>query len=403
MDDQNTAIGAIGAVLGYIGAEGATPAMFERLLWPQRAHLGFTYRHVLKLALFGSTGGPVYKAALQVLDNAYSHGLLQGAGLGHMLGSSFFPQSESMYVLDSTDRQYDSHSEPSRNCLWERVSASMPPYSGLRQKKADMEHGHRTKQQSRSQVSVHHITLEIRDLPASATPVLNTDTETGAVSLRTLAGILTSELSGIVFSVLVAAICRTWVAILWLCPLFIKMASALAALKREPLQLENSSNADQDFEVQMPLETGSFLILTGPSALILQFFRHYGHPKRSRIREVVQLALVVASAVLFPLGLLFSITIMSNTTQYFWVSHQMYLVVAMYISRYMSPQLWASTEEVIAEKLWEAPTGAYLWADRAHELVLKAEVKTTYHGRYGEARNHVKDLLASRRDGSRKA
>lgn len=62
MDSQNT---TIGAVVGYIGAEGATPAIFERLLWPQRAHARFTCRHELKLAIFGSLGGPIYKAGLQ--------------------------------------------------------------------------------------------------------------------------------------------------------------------------------------------------------------------------------------------------------------------------------------------------------------------------------------------------
>jgi hypothetical protein len=91
---------------------------------------------------------------------------------------------------------------------------------------------------------------------------------------------------------------------------------------------------------------------------------------------------------------------MSNTTQYFWVSHQMYLVIAMYISRYMSPQLWASTEELIAAKLAESPTGSYIWADRQRKLALRAKVNTTCHGRVGEARRHVEALLSRDRDRS---
>ena len=38
---ETNVFGGFGAVLGYIGAEAATPNVFERLLWPQIFYSGF--------------------------------------------------------------------------------------------------------------------------------------------------------------------------------------------------------------------------------------------------------------------------------------------------------------------------------------------------------------------------
>lgn len=400
MADQNTAIGAIGAVLGYIGAEGATPASFERLVWPQRAYEGFSWRHAAKLATLAPGGGPVYKAGLQALDRAFECGLLRGSGLGHMLGSVFFPQSSGSYTLNSTDARFESHTEPARNCLWTRVVTLLPTPDASQASSLDAERSTHGKKITRTQLSVHHITLSIHDLQRTSSPALDVGTESRRCSFRTLAGMLASEVTGIILTILVAVIWRSGLAVLWMCPLLIKLLAAATALGREHLVLPGASSQwdaleepPHNFDVQMPLESGAFLILTGPPSLILQFFRHYGHPIRSRTREVLQLALIVISACLFPIGLVLSVTAMSGPIQYLWISHQMYLVLIMYISRYMSSALWASTEEMIAEKLARSPDGTFLWADEQKKQVVKAEVQTTFHGRYGEARTHAKDLI----------
>lgn len=402
------AIGAIGAVLGYIGAESATSTMFERLLWPQRFHANFSWRHYFKTVVFGPSGGPIYKAALEVMDLAFAHGLFKGKRLGHMLGSTFFPQSTTTYTRRSGDDEVDSQARQAGNCLWERVAAMLPPSVPSPQPQQDMEAAVRPENDVRAYSSVHHITLAICKFPAGSSCTLRKDTDSRRLSLRILLGIITSELLGIVFATFIAIVWKSWLAALWLAPLSVKLISAAFALDREDLDLCEPGMANpqavvmpQDFEVHLPLETSTFLIITGPPSLALQFFRHYGHPKRSRTREVAQLTSVVALSSLFPVGLLLSVTVMPEKIQYMWLSYQMYLVLVMYIARYLSQQTWGSTEEAIAESLANQPKGAYMFADFATRRVVEAKLETTTHGRYGEASAYARALLARKREVSR--
>lgn len=391
MNNQTPAIGAIGAVLGYIGAEGASPAIFERLLWPQRSYAGFTYqpKEVLKLALLGPSGGPTYKAALQVLDNAYLFGLLRGTGLGHMLGTAFYPQSMSTYRMCGSGKE-----SPARNCIWERVVGLLPAQARSAAPEKGEESGVVSAVPTRTQVGVHHITLSVEACENGSPSLLGVDTDASRTSPRIWIGMVVSEILGIVFTVLTAAVWQSGVAVLFICPLLIKVLSAVASLDREALELRKADvqGPHQDIEIRMPLENGAFLLLSGPPSLLLQFVRHYGHPVRNRSREMVQLIAVIASACLFPLGVVLSVTIMSENVQYVWISYQMYLVLTMYISRYMSQSLWTSTEEMIARKMSSEPRSTYLWKDREACLRVRATLETTLHDRLADARVHFQKL-----------
>lgn len=397
MTSQDRAVGVIGALLGYIGAEAAHEAPFEKLLWPQRAYSGFTWCHVLKTALLAPGGGPVYKVALQVLDKAFCYGLLRGSGLGSMLGTTFFPQTGSKYTLRSNSSDFLTHTEPSRNCLWERVILllPLPKVAGTSSEKAPDGEG-----VPRAHMAVHHIILAARDRPQGVCPALDVSTDSYRTSFRVLAGLFVSETLGVALAILIAVIWHSWLAALWVCPLGVKLLSAAAALDRDPLELQKFRKQDrvieraQDFEFDMSPETGMFLLITGPPTLVLQFVRHFGHPRRDRFREILQLCIVVASALLFPLGLVLSVTIMPEPLQYVWLSYQMYLVLAMYISRYMWVNLWSSTEEVIARELSSSPERAYLWGERKRRTTVEARIQSTYHAKYGEALVHMRKLLA---------
>jgi hypothetical protein len=171
------------------------------------------------------------------------------------------------------------------------------------------------------------------------------------------------------------------------------------ALDRESLTLDrnttpgNQAETPQCFVVHLPPESGAFLVLTGPSDLVLQFFRHFGHPKRNRLREIAQLALAVASGCLFPLGLLFSVTVMSQSIQYVWLSYQMYLVLTMYITRYMSLSLWCSTEELIAGEFAKGADCVYLWKDEGAGKVVKAVLQTELFPRFSDAKACTRELV----------
>jgi hypothetical protein len=120
------AMNAVGTVLGYIGAEAATTALFKRLLWPQSAYFNLQLRHIPQLALLQPGGGPLYKAALDALDTAFKHGLLRGRDQGHTLGTAFFQDSSTEYTLHNVDGQLEQPKEASRNNIWVRVMTIMP-------------------------------------------------------------------------------------------------------------------------------------------------------------------------------------------------------------------------------------------------------------------------------------
>jgi hypothetical protein len=106
-------------------------------------------------------------------------------------------------------------------------------------------------------------------------------------------------------------------------------------LSREPLvagpEADTEPQVVQDVEIHRPSSHGNFILITGPSTLVPQIFRH---PIRNRFRELVQVVIVVAYGCLFPAGLLCSMVWMPLAVQYAWLSYQLYAVPAMHVARY---------------------------------------------------------------------
>lgn len=67
MSETSAITGALGSIIGYLGSEVAEPAVFERLLWPERFYNVISCRNAIEMTLFMPLGGPVHKAALQTL------------------------------------------------------------------------------------------------------------------------------------------------------------------------------------------------------------------------------------------------------------------------------------------------------------------------------------------------
>lgn len=408
--DQTNIFGGFAAVLGYIGAEAATVEWFERLLWPQRFFSGFRAASVPSIALLLPMGGPLHKAALDTLDRAYNHGLFRGAHRGHMLGTPFFHALDWTYTMHG-DVEHETHTEPLRNCLWARALALIPTVEqAVSAGPGDEEKGRR-KQILRAQVAVNHLTLsapkpqDIHTLPFVSEPA---DTPT----LRVFAGIITAEVTGILFAVVQAIAYRTTWCILFLLPLLLRLFSASLALRREKLVSVSSAavatDPPLDFEVHCPQSDGSFMLLTGPPALVLQFVRHFGHPVRSRWRELAQLGTVTTFGALFPIGLLCSMVWMPLRVQCVWLSYQMYLVVAMHVARYTQSGLGSTTESRIAKTLaFEAAklddngerreeVSILFGHERKGEGTVKATWKVSHCSRNLEGKKEMEKLLRRR-------
>ncbi|KAI9370417.1 hypothetical protein BJX61DRAFT_548957 [Aspergillus egyptiacus] len=435
MVDQGSVNNALGTILGYLGAEIAPPDLFERLLWPQRYYNGFSWTSIPKMALFLSTGGPLHRAALVTFDDILHNDLLKGKHIGHMLGSPFYTDSGLTYtVYDAQGRK--EADEYVRNDPWTRAIAHYPiPSSALSTRPSAVYAEDGTPRPAASTIRAFHKVSYLKLSAvnqASQPPRAVTGVETGAVTVRVYAAIFATELIGIAIGTVVLARWRSLFGILWLVPLILKLISAAFALQREPLRVPPSPGTGTPSPIPSPSRTSSsssissssslspltaaappkifeihnekhgFLLIEGPEDLVLQFFRHYGHPIRNRVRESVQLAIIVGMGLVFPVGLVCSSVWMPVWLQYLWLGYQLYTTLAMHIYRFAGGRMWGTTEErLVGQFLQSGARGesqvAYLGS--ADGRCVMAEMNVTFHGRYAEAKEHLERLLAARAEG----
>jgi hypothetical protein len=416
MSDQGGVFGAFGAVLGYIGAEAATDIWFSSLLWPQRSFSHLTLRSIPTLALLMPMGGPLHKAALSTFDIANARGLLKGAREGHMLGTSFFKQTDWTYTIPGT-----ASSEPraARNCMWARALQYMPlpaeqpgslaglspPATGAAVEKGILPPAGNGRIPLRAKVAVYHLIFTPATAEDKASQMAFVRENCGRPGSHVYLSIFIAELSGIIIFAVIYAIGRSLWCLIWLVPLLLRLLSAFFALDREPLTPISSSisspsttptteaESSRDFVLHFPQsEGGDLMLFTGLSALVQQFFRHYGHPVRNRTREILQLCIIALFAALFPLGLLASTLWMPPLVQYAWTCYQLYIVMTMHIVRYTSFGRDTSTESKIADYLADRP--AILFGEKRHGAeTVKVSLIATYHARHQEASDCLERLV----------
>lgn len=365
---QNTSIlGALGTIVGYLGAEVAPDDLFERLLWPQRFYNDFHLRNAAKVAFLMPMGGPMHRAALATLDACLVNGLLPaGHQSGDMLGTAFFADRGLNYVIHNPMDKGPVQPidlKSARNAFWATVVEQLPPPASVPQP-GDSERPRAGIVRARTAVSL--LTISYAN-PDDVQPSKVIDGDTGPITMRCLLAIVTTEITGIVMGALVLGLWGSWFGILWWLPIVLKVNSALWVIQRESLTpckvRPQGEPADQYFELH-GLKRGVLLIL-GEPGLVQQFFRHYGHPIRHRSRELVQLGTVIAFCFLFPLGLLCSLVWMPVELQYLWLGYQLYATVAMHFYRYSGGLTWATTGERAAAKLASSLDEVVYFRDRA--------------------------------------
>ncbi|KAK2017023.1 hypothetical protein LZ32DRAFT_601012 [Colletotrichum eremochloae] len=408
---DSTISAALGAVLGYIGAEAATTFAFERLLWPQRFFSRLNVWSTFTIALLTPMGGPMHKAALNTLDIMFARGLLEGPQRGSMLGSAFFPELDRWSYTMYGDARVPLKTEPVRNALFPRALRRMPlPFMGpstTSQATLDVaENGTAVSRPVRARVAVSHLVLSRASAQDKASNLPLVSERASPPSTSVILGIFISELSAVIVAVIIASVFDSFWCLLWLVPLVLRLLSAVFSVDRESLVSTSSNLAgDQshDFEIHCPQKEGKFMLITGPPAIVLQFFRHYGHPVRSRSREVIQLGTVIILGGLFPFGLLCSTLWMPGPIASVWLCYQMYVVLVMHLVRYSS-LAWASTTEVaIATELSRGLScsneneydSSILFGQERNGLgTIKARVAVTYHNSYGAGKRAMDNLLS---------
>ncbi|KAG8529172.1 uncharacterized protein KY384_005807 [Bacidia gigantensis] len=401
-------ISALGTLIGYIGSEAATEDVFERLLWPQRFFNAVTWRDAFEVGLLLPMGGPIHKAALTTLDKFHTNGIFKGRDLGNMLGTAFFHDMSFKY------REHDpspgnTGKEYVRNGLWVQAISRIP--TGEEQKPLLV--------RAKSAVNFLELSHVFHDTK-SIDPALVIENDTGRITFRTLLALVWSEITAIATGAAVLGYWRSSFCLFWFFPLLLKLLSATCSIKREGLLPAPHQPASQTKEcppeTEEPIKRfeintrgNGFLIISGPESVVLQFFRHYGHPVRSRPREILQIIIIITLGFTFPAGLVASLIWMPEGMQYFWLGYQLYATIALYVARYTKGRQWATTEARMAAVLGkgcEDPGGGdgvvYL-RDGKEGTVVKGVLTRVGIGRFKEGQELVESYFDSRgRDGEEK-
>jgi hypothetical protein len=387
--------GALGTILGYLGAEVAEESTFERLLWPQRYYNDISPVILLRLALLMPSGGPLHRAALETLSRFQKNGLYLGKTRGNMLGSAFYRRLDVSYFA-RTLNGHENAAKESRNGFLVEISRSLA-------------HSHAARQNdnekimpalgasNRAHIPMHHVSLRCcssqTEMPRDVTNVSEDN-----LTWKCFFGVIASEMTAIVAAVLAVTHAHcTWLGIYFMLPLFFKAFSFGASVRREPLRAATSgeSKAETIFEVD-DLNHGLVLI-QGPDYAVRQFCRHYGHPIRgvnitaNRARENMSMALVYLFVGYFPAGLI-ALLWLHDDAQTLWLSYQLYVVFAMHVGRLMGLNGCARTEERIA-RLLNKGKRVGLRSSTGPSVVFSVE--TVWFENVSEGKNAVLEAIAA--------
>lgn len=223
--------------------------------------------------------------------------------------------------------------------------------------------------------------------------------DTGRVTIRTFLALIWSEITGLAMGAFVLAYWRSYLSFIWFLPLALKLLSAVFTIQREGL-LAKPSQKEQSLRNIKRLEVNTkghgVLVVEGIESVVLQFFRHYGHPIRNRVREFMQITIIVASGFVFPIGLVVSLVWMPIGMQYAWLGYQLYATTAMYIYRYTRQQS-ATTESRLAQVLAQGRTeeqAVYLLDDSG--TIVMGKLTRTPVGSYAEGQDVLKSIMSQK-------
>ena len=248
----------------------------------------------------------------------------------------------------------------------------------------------------RAQRPVHLLRLSREENPKSASfPVVNGDI--GSAKVRYIVAVLSSELTTLIAGAVTAVVWRSQFSFWYLIPLLLKLTALLCRVRRE--QLSPPSGEPKDNEpIFCEIEDFSkgFFLIEGKSELVLQFFKHYAHPKRSRrgilgdrFRELVSMGVITATAVLYPGGLV-AFILPPIAVQWVWLGYQLYTMVAMHMYRFGDGKYLGMTQKCIGERLYHKTR---VFFDDGSGNVLLARLETKTANSVEEGRELVESLV----------
>ncbi|KAL9024227.1 MAG: hypothetical protein Q9196_006670 [Gyalolechia fulgens] len=406
---------ALTAVIGYIGAEVAEESLLERLLWPQRFNNDMDLWIVLQQSLLGTVGGPLHKAALKTLDNLRAKGVYTGPCRGHMLGTIFFSELKIMH-FQRCKQERMLIPEKSRNGFWIRVlqNVDTDKHVAFKIPRQDAE-SNQPSNAHRSLQPVYHLKLGIPAEAQEPSPkdiCVNEDSVSWVVMINAVLSELVSGLASLVAGLKLKSLLFCFYLLL---PLLLKLFLIVFAVRRGGLmskqdlqrvaENENTSlSTTEAFEVADP--NHKFMVIEGPQPVIVQFFRHYGHPIRDRnslwggdrVREVASITFILCLFLYFPTGLLIA-QWSDEKIQYLWLAYQLYAILAMHIVRILGWQDLGRTEKRIAKLL---SNGTTIWLRTKSGCAVSASLVLYAVNKNVDGKLKVQELINQCKDQSAK-
>lgn len=211
---------------------------------------------------------------------------------------------------------------------------------------------------------VHHLKLNYASDAKRVDPHA-ISVEESTISWRTILGSVISEMPSIAIAITASA-AKTfktrWLTGYLLVPLCLKLVALLVSVHRDSIKEDKEKtegrpeSKDELYRLDDP--THGYSIIQGPPTVVLQFFRHYGHPqrdggvagRRDRAREIFSMGLVYCFVLNFPAGLISSLW-MPNHTQLLWLSFQVYCIFMMHLVRIVGWDNCGRTEARVARYL----------------------------------------------------
>ena len=395
------------AIIGYVGSEAAEEYVLERLVWPQRFNRNLSVRAALQQSLLMTIGGPIHKASLKALDVLRTNGLYRGACRGHMLGTVFFKDFHITHFRRSNQKQRNIP-EPSRNGFWIRIlqQIDVDKHVRLELPKMDLESSEARNDFFRSTQAVRHLKLDVVSAGKKPTPGIVCVNE-GRSDLVVVANVILSEFASLLTFLIAAIMLRDWLlSIYMLLPLAIKLLFMVFSVRREGLMTQkrlemvakkedSSLSKSEAFEVVD--REHEFMIVEGPQPVVVQFFRHYGHPIREnpshligdRLREVAAISLIVCLFLYFPVGLVMT-QWLNEEVQYVWLGYQLYAVIAMHVVRVLGWQEVGSTADRISKLLSDKKT---VWLQSSEGCTVSANLTVYRVASTAEGKLKIKEVI----------
>lgn len=410
---------ALGTIVGYLGTEVASSSMFYRLLWPSRFYNTKSLKSCIAIMLLMPIGGPMHKAAVEVLDKFMVAGLWKGYCRGDMLGTAFYCDSGQHY-FQRTVNGNASEKKEARNAFWITVLRLIPweqrPVTVKPAAQGDNESAAKAAARLRAQRPVFVLKLS----KANSTTAKNlavVDGDVGDLKFRYLAAILASELVTVAVGVVTATLWHSLYAIWYFAPISLKLIALFVRVRRiqvevprpqKKLSTQGTSQDEQhppsqqdpgkDTMILCQVEDLSkgFFLIDGPSEIILQFFRHYGHPVRhhrgylgDRVLESISIFIVLGAVFIYPGGLI-AFIFAPITIQWVWLGYQLYVMLAMHVYRFGDGEHIGTTQQRIASELY--CHGSVVFDDGAGTRVL-AELQSFIVSSVEEGRREVGRLI----------